>query len=107
MIDFGVMRDFDYYTGLVFEAYAPGLGVPLGGGGRYDEALGRLGASRPAAGFAIGLERLMIALAESGAEIEGPAEPARQAGPAAEAFAEAARRRRSGERVALVPEETS
>ena len=52
-----------YYTGAVFEVYDPALGVPLGGGGRYDELLGRFGRSLPAVGFALGVERLHIALA--------------------------------------------
>ncbi|MDO9557358.1 MAG: ATP phosphoribosyltransferase regulatory subunit [Coriobacteriia bacterium] len=66
-VDFGIMRSFDYYTGLVLEVYAPGLGLPLGGGGRYDRVLAEFGAPAPAAGFALGLERIMIALAEQGA----------------------------------------
>ncbi len=65
-VDFGIMRSFDYYTGFVLEAYAPGLGLPLGGGGRYDRLLASFGAPAPAAGFALGLERVMIALAEQG-----------------------------------------
>ena len=40
------MSSFDYYTGLVFEAYAPGLGSPLGGGGRYDNLLASYGAEK-------------------------------------------------------------
>ncbi|PKQ15663.1 MAG: ATP phosphoribosyltransferase regulatory subunit [Actinobacteria bacterium HGW-Actinobacteria-7] len=63
-VDFSVMRSFDYYTGLVVEAYAPGLGVPLGGGGRYDGVLAAFDAPSPAAGFALGLERVAIALVE-------------------------------------------
>jgi ATP phosphoribosyltransferase len=104
LVDFSVMRDFDYYTGLVLEAYAPGLGVPLGGGGRYDDALGRLGRARPAAGFAIGLERLLIALAEAGVELESSARPIAIGGTPTAAFVEAAERRGRGERVAIDPE---
>ena len=107
LVDFSIMRDFDYYTGLVFEAYAPGLGMPFGGGGRYDDALGRLGAPRPAAGFAIGLERLLIALAETGVAIEPPAAVAVVRGDAASAFVEAAARRQRGERVVVDPQEAS
>lgn len=62
-VDFGILRSFDYYTGMIVEAYAPGLGLALGGGGRYDEVLGAFGAPMPAAGFALSLERVMIALA--------------------------------------------
>lgn len=66
LVDFSIMTSFDYYTGMVFEAYAPGLGAPLGSGGRYDNLLARYGAGDvPAAGFAFYLEQLMAALAES------------------------------------------
>jgi ATP phosphoribosyltransferase regulatory subunit len=107
LIDFSVMRDFDYYTGIVLEAYAPRLGVPLGGGGRYDDVLARLGTPRPAAGFAIGLERLLIALAETGVQIEAAPSPAPVSGDPATAFVEAAKRRRAGERVVVAPEAAS
>lgn len=64
LIDFSVMSSFDYYTGVVFEAYAPGLGSPLGSGGRYDNLLACYGAqSVPAAGFAFYLEQTMAAFA--------------------------------------------
>lgn len=69
-IDFSVMRSFDYYTGMVLEAYMPGLGVSLGGGGRYDGVLAAYGETAPAAGFALGLERVMIALVSQGADVE-------------------------------------
>ena len=47
IFDLGLARDLGYYTGAVFEVYDPGLGVPLGGGGRYDDLLGRFGRSLP------------------------------------------------------------
>lgn len=61
LIDFSVMSSFDYYTGIVFEAYASKLGTPLGSGGRYDNMVAAYGASRPAAGFAFYLEQAMAA----------------------------------------------
>lgn len=61
--DFGLVRSIGYYTGAVFEVYDPALGVPLGGGGRYDELLGRFGAARPAVGWALNVEQLHIAVA--------------------------------------------
>lgn len=64
VLDFGIVRSFEYYTGFVMEAYAPGLGLPIGGGGRYDGLLASFEHPAPAAGFAFGLERVMIALAE-------------------------------------------
>jgi len=64
MVDFSIMSSFEYYTGIVFEAYAPGVGSSLGSGGRYDSMLAAYdGASRPAAGFAFCLEQVMAASA--------------------------------------------
>lgn len=60
-VDLGIIRDFDYYTGLVLEAYAPGSGAPLLGGGRYDQLLERFGTRRPAVGFAVDVERVLAA----------------------------------------------
>ncbi|MDE2572864.1 MAG: ATP phosphoribosyltransferase regulatory subunit [bacterium] len=65
-IDFALLRDFEYYTGLVFEAYVPELGFSLLGGGRYDALLGRFGGEAPAAGWSLGVERLLIALERRG-----------------------------------------
>ena len=63
LVDFSIMSSFDYYTGIVFEAYAPGLGELLGSGGRYDTMLEGLGApSRPSAGFSFYLEQVMEAM---------------------------------------------
>ena len=58
-IDLGVLRGFDYYTGVVFEGYAPGFGFPLCEGGRYDGLLANFGYDCPATGFAINVEHLM------------------------------------------------
>ena len=65
-LDLGLVRDLRYYTGAVLEVYDPALGHILGGGGRYDELMGRFGRSLPAAGFALHLERLHVAQAEEG-----------------------------------------
>ena len=62
MVDFSIMSSFDYYTGIVFEAYAPGSGTSLGSGGRYDQMLSAYdGIDRPASGFAFYLESVMAA----------------------------------------------
>jgi ATP phosphoribosyltransferase regulatory subunit len=63
IFDLGLIRNIGYYTGAVFEVYDPALGGPIGGGGRYDELLGRFGRSLPAVGFALGVDRLHLALA--------------------------------------------
>ena len=58
----GFARNLDYYTGFIFELHdkARGDGKPVAGGGRYDNVLGRLGASRPipAVGASLWLDRL-------------------------------------------------
>ena len=61
-IDLGEVRGLDYYTGLVFRAYAPGLGFEVGGGGRYDTLLARFGRPMPAVGFMLGLDRVALLL---------------------------------------------
>jgi ATP phosphoribosyltransferase regulatory subunit len=110
-VDFSVMSAFDYYTGLVFEAYAPRLGVALGSGGRYDRMLEHFGTKAPAAGFAFNLERVMFALLEQGiAAGEGVARPCLnpvliEAAHPANAFIEAARLRAQGKNVVLVRSE--
>jgi len=63
-VDLGLLRDLGYYTGAILEVYDPALGHVLGGGGRYDELMGRFGRPLPAAGFALYLERLHVAQAE-------------------------------------------
>jgi ATP phosphoribosyltransferase regulatory subunit len=75
IFDLGLVRSIGYYTGAVFEVYDPALGAPIGGGGRYDELLGRFGRSLPAVGFAIGVERLHIALAGEERGMPGGADP--------------------------------
>ena len=63
MADLGVLRDWGYYSGIVVEAYAPGVGRPVAVGGRYDGLIGRFGAARPAVGAAVLLDRVHEAIA--------------------------------------------
>lgn len=63
-LDLGLLRDLGYYTGAILEVYDPALGHILGGGGRYDELMGRFGRPLPAVGFALYLERVHVAQAE-------------------------------------------
>lgn len=63
-LDLGLLRDLGYYTGAILEVYDPALGHVLGGGGRYDELMGRFGRPLPAVGFALYLERVHVAQAE-------------------------------------------
>lgn len=60
LFDPTLVRGMGYYTGSIVECVHPGLGVSLGGGGRYDGMIGRfLGQDTPAFGFSLGFERLM------------------------------------------------
>ena len=83
--DLGLVRGIGYYTGALFEVYDPALGAPVGGGGRYDELLGRFGRELPAVGFALEVDRLHVALAgeERGSPRSGPVEVGSSAGNAA------------------------
>jgi len=68
--DFSLRRKIEYYTGIVFEVSVPNLGVPLGGGGRYDDFIEKFGKLRiPATGFAFEIERFLQALAAQGIRI--------------------------------------
>ena len=64
------MRGLDYYTRTAFEVVHPGLGAQdaLGGGGRYDDLVKLMGGSTPvpAIGFAVGIERVLMALESAG-----------------------------------------
>ena len=71
-IDLGAIRDFDYYSGVIFEGYGPDVGQPLAQGGRYDGLLARFGRPAPATGFMIQLDLVGEALGRGG---EAPARP--------------------------------
>jgi histidyl-tRNA synthetase len=67
-----LVRGLDYYARTAFEFYrqgAEGQQQALGGGGRYDGLVELLGGrATPAIGFALGLDRVLLALAEVGAD---------------------------------------
>jgi histidyl-tRNA synthetase len=66
-LDPTLVRGLDYYTRTVFEFECPALGAQsgVGGGGRYDGLIEQLGGpATPAAGWALGLERVALALGE-------------------------------------------
>lgn len=71
-LDLGLARSLDYYTGMVFEGYAPGVGSPILGGGRYDNMLADFGGDVPATGFALELDRLVAALERQGKLADEP-----------------------------------
>jgi ATP phosphoribosyltransferase regulatory subunit len=59
--DLSEVRDLDYYTGITFEGFAPGLGFNLVSGGRYDELVGHFGPPLAAVGWALTLDRVLLA----------------------------------------------
>lgn len=66
-----VVRGLDYYTGTVFEVQSTKLGSQnsLCGGGRYDDLIKEMGGpATPSVGVAMGMERALIVLEESGIE---------------------------------------
>ncbi|MEM2122129.1 MAG: ATP phosphoribosyltransferase regulatory subunit [Candidatus Bathyarchaeia archaeon] len=57
--DITLIRNLEYYTGIVFEVITPSLGVPIGGGGRYDNLIEKFGAqATQAIGFALDMDRI-------------------------------------------------
>jgi histidyl-tRNA synthetase len=68
-VDFRIVRGLDYYTRTVFEISSNALGAQnaVCGGGRYDGLIASLGGPDvPAVGFALGLERFLAVVEESG-----------------------------------------
>ncbi len=68
-----LVRGLDYYTRTVFEVEVEGAGVgAIGGGGRYDGLMELEGGKpTPGLGFAVGFERIALALQAQGKELGG------------------------------------
>jgi histidyl-tRNA synthetase len=72
-LDPTLVRGLDYYTRTVFAFVCDRLGAQseIGGGGRYDRLVEQLGGPRtPANGWAVGVERILLALGEEAGEAE-------------------------------------
>ena len=70
-----LVRGMGYYTGPIFEISMDEFGGSVGGGGRYDEMIGRFtGQKTPAVGFSIGFERIVMLLLERGFAVPGAGE---------------------------------
>ena len=105
-IDLGDVGGLDYYTGLTFKIYMPGLGTALGRGGRYDQLLSKFGCPEPAVGFSLCLDWLAQPLALKASEsmataISGEGVKLRADGDIVSAFREANRLREEGKRVEI------
>ena len=57
-LDFSILQDLDYYNGLVFKGYVPGVHEGILSGGRYDHLVQKLGKHAGAIGFAVYLDLL-------------------------------------------------
>lgn len=69
-----LVRGMGYYTGPIFEIYMDEFGGAVGGGGRYDEMIGKFtGQNTCACGFSIGFERIITLLLERGFQVPGTA----------------------------------
>ncbi len=72
--DATLVRGMGYYTGTIFEIEMLDFGSACGGGGRYDELIGKFtGMKVPACGFSIGFERIITLLLERGFKVPGAA----------------------------------
>ena len=67
-----LVRGMSYYTGTIFEIAMDEFGGSVGGGGRYDEMIGKFtGNQTCACGFSIGFERIVMLLLERDYQIPG------------------------------------
>ena len=102
--DLGLTRSLDYYTGMLFEGYAAGMGYSLIGGGRYDNMMQRFGKPCPATGFALGIDRIALTLERQGKPFAEQPETvfvAYAEGKTAEGIRTACALRKEGKRVKL------
>lgn len=69
--DHSLVRGMGYYTSTIYEIKYDKYGHSIGGGGRYDNMIGKLsGVQTPACGVSIGYERLVDILSEENLEID-------------------------------------
>lgn len=60
--DLGMLSPYEYYTGIIFQAFTYGTGDAVIKGGRYDNLLARYGKAAPAVGFTAEVDALLSAL---------------------------------------------
>jgi len=65
IIDLSIIREFNYYTGLLFEVYSPKITDLLGSGGRYDGLIKKFGLDVPATGFAMDIDLIHKSIGRS------------------------------------------
>lgn len=57
-LDFSIVNDMDYYTGIIFQGFINGVPAGILSGGRYDNLLHKMGKDADAIGFAVYLDLL-------------------------------------------------
>ena len=65
-IDFSVVDDMRYYTGIVFKGFVKGIPTSVLSGGRYDKLMERMGKRSGAIGFAVYLDLLDLLYTDEG-----------------------------------------
>ncbi len=74
--DASLARGLSYYTGPIFEIRIDGMSGSIGGGGRYDGLVGMFrGTQIPSVGFSLGLERILVLMADRGMAPDGTLPP--------------------------------
>jgi len=77
-IDLTTLREMEYYNGTVFDIYVGGVGVPIGGGGRYDTMMQEFGmGGAKATGFAVSVDLCVRVLGSKGFDYGGNLRPLR------------------------------
>lgn len=67
--DLGMLSQYTYYTGIIFQGYTYGTGEPLVKGGRYNHLLEHFGSPAPAIGFGLVMEQVLNALERQKIEV--------------------------------------
>ncbi|MDE6056100.1 MAG: ATP phosphoribosyltransferase regulatory subunit, partial [Lachnospiraceae bacterium] len=60
--DLAMVSKYNYYTGVIFNAYTYQAGSAIAKGGRYDSLLEKFGKPAPATGFVVMIDDLVTAL---------------------------------------------
>ncbi len=110
LFDPTLVRGMSYYTGTIFEVELKEFGSSCGGGGRYDEMIGKFtGQNTPACGFSIGFERIITILLEQdftvpqkGSKVAFLVEKGMDRAQTDEVFVQAEEQRRAGNTVLMV-----
>ena len=104
--DLGLLSKYNYYTGAIFKAYTFGVGDAVIKGGRYDKLVSSFGSPKPATGFVILIDDLLMALKRQGVNVKTKAKPIvleYTQDDYQDKLVFAARLRHSGKAVSLIP----